>query len=277
MVATRVRTCQNWGPELDELPRPKRILLTGADGLVGRAVRARARSLGIDLVAPARGELDVTDARARELVLDRERPDAVLFCAAFTAVDRCAGDARSIAVNVEAPAAWAARVETWWLSSNFVFHTPGPHSPGDPPAPEGVYARQKAAGEAGVRAVGGHVVRVGWVWGAAGRTFASGLAARLRRGETVGAISDVVVQPTWSEDLAEALLEFPRGVSHLIGSGEATWYDFARAVAERVGTGAVVPVLQDALALTDPRPRDGRLQPATLAPWWERVEVAASL
>lgn len=277
MVATRAPACQSGGAELDELPRPKRVLLTGADGLVGRAVRARATLEGLDLVALGRAELDVTDPVARERALDRVQPDAVLFCAAFTAVDRCASDPRSVAVNVEAPAAWAARVETWWLSSNFVFHTPGPHAPRDPPTPRGVYAAQKAAGEAGVRAAGGHVVRVGWVWGAGGRTFASGLAARLRRGETVAAVADVVVQPTWADDLAEALLGFPRGVSHLVGAGEGTWFDFARAVQARVGLGEVVPVAQDALGLSDPRPRDGRLRPATLPPWWERVDVAASL
>ena len=121
------------------------------------------------------------------------------------------------------------------------------------------------------------MIRVGWVVGPGGRTFASTLAARLRAGETVGAVADIVVQPTWSEDLAEAILELPEGVTHRIGAGETSWYGFALGVRARVGSGAVVPVRQTDLALTDPRPRDGRLTPATLRPWWEWVGDAAAL
>src|SRR5205814_6874046 len=102
----------------------RRILVTGASGLVGRAVRARAEARGIDVVACGR-ELDVTDATAREAALDRFQPDAVLFCAAFTRVDACATDPASWQVNVEAPAAWARRVPTWWRSSNLVFPARG--------------------------------------------------------------------------------------------------------------------------------------------------------
>lgn len=254
-----------------------RILVTGAEGLVGRAVLEVGRARGLELVGVGRAECDVTDEAARERALDRHRPDVVLFCAAFTAVDRCAVDLRSIAVNVEAPGEWARRVATWWLSSNFVFHAPGPHPPEAAPSPRGVYAAQKVAGEAAVRAAGGHVARVGWVYGPGGKTFASTLAARLRQGERVRAVADVVVQPTWSLDLAASLLALPEGVSHHVGRGEGSWYAFACAVRDRVGRGEVVPVTQEALGLAEPRPADGRMVPATLAPWWERVEAAAAL
>lgn len=254
-----------------------RLLVTGAEGLVGRAVLARARARGIAAVGVSRAECDVTDAAARERALDRHRPDAVLFCAGFTAVDRTPVDPASWRVNVDAPAAWAARVPTWWLSSNFVFHDRGPHDPEAAPSPRGVYAGQKAAGEAAVRAAGGHVCRVGWVYGPGGRTFGSTLAARLRRGETVAAVADVVVQPTWSLDLADALVELPEGVTHHVGAGEGSWYAFALAVWARVGAGRVVPVRQEELGLAEPRPRDGRLRPARLAPWWSRTEAAAAL
>jgi dTDP-4-dehydrorhamnose reductase len=257
--------------------RRKRVLVTGADGCVGSAVRARGRARGLDLVCLGHADLDVTDAVARERALDLHRPDAVLFCAAFTAVDACAGDPASARVNVEAPGAWARRVETWWLSSNFVFHTRGPHAPDAVPTPRGVYANQKIAAETAVRAAGGHVARVGWVYGPGGRTFASTLARRLRAGEQVAAIADVVVQPTWSEDLADALLDLPEGVTHHIGAGETSWYGLALAVQARVGSGVVVPVRQEDLHLTDPRPRDARLTPARLAPWWDRLALTARL
>jgi dTDP-4-dehydrorhamnose reductase len=250
-----------------------RILIPGAAGLVGTALRARAEASGHTCLFLERSECDVTDPRARSEVLRRHRPDAVLFCAARTAVDACATDGSSEAVNVAAPAAWAAEVETWLLSSNFVFGGRGPHPPGTTPKPAGVYADQKARAEAAVLAAGGHVARVGWVYGPHGRTFASTLVARLRAGEEVRAVHDVRVQPTWSLDLADALLEMPRGVVHHAGRGEVSWYGFALAVWARVGCGRVVPVRLAELGLAEERPRDARLAPATLPPWWDRVDA----
>jgi dTDP-4-dehydrorhamnose reductase len=247
-----------------------RILVPGGEGLVGRALRARAQPAGVEVVALGRRECDVTDPGEPARVLRRHRPDAVVFCAAFTDVDRTDAEAR--AVNVDAPARWAARVPTWLLSSNFVMDGWGPHPPWRAPSPASPYAAQKAEAEARVLDAGGHVARVGWVYGPGGRTFASRLCARLRAGEVVRAVYDVVVQPTWSEDLADALLALPPGVTHHIGSGEASWYAFALAVHARVATGRVEPVRLADLALSARRPRDGRLAPASLPPWWERVD-----
>jgi dTDP-4-dehydrorhamnose reductase len=254
-----------------------RILVPGGEGLVGRALSACGSARGHEVWCPGRAECDVTDEALREEILRSFRPDAVIFCAAITDVDGCADQPAAPMVNVEAPAAWAARVPTWFLSSNFVFDGHGPHPPDGAPTPRGVYARQKAEAERRVLTAGGHVARVGWVYGPGGRTFASRLAARLRAGEAVRAVADVVVQPTWSRDLAESLLELPPGVSHHIGSGEASWYGFALHVWARVGAGSVVPVRMAELGLREPRPRDARLIPAKLAPWWERVEEASRL
>lgn len=252
-----------------------RILVTGADGCVGRALVARAR--GRDIVGVGRAAGDLADPLVRERILDELRPDVVIFAAAFTAVDAAGTDPRAWAINVDAPAAWARRVPTWWLSSNFVFHGRGPHPPDAVPEPLGAYAAQKARAEIAVMAAGGHVARVGWVVGPGGRTFGSRLAARLRAGETVRAVADVIVQPTWSLDLADALLDLPSGLTHHIGAGETSWYGLALAVQARIGAGRVVPVRLAELGLGEPRPRDARLIPARLPPWWERVDRIAAL
>lgn len=249
-----------------------RILVTGAEGLVGRALVARGAA---NVVGAGRDAGDLADPAVRERLLDLHRPDAVLFCAAFTAVDR-AGDPdvvdQAVRINVDAPRAFARRVPTWWLSSNFVFDGPGPHGPAAVPAPLGAYAEQKVAGERAVLAEGGNVCRVGWVYGPGGRTFGSTLFQRLWLGETVRAIADVVVQPTLSTHLAESLLALPEGVSHHIGSEEASWFGFAMAVHARVGRGRVVPVRLGELGLAAPRPRDARLAPAALPGWRAGVE-----
>jgi dTDP-4-dehydrorhamnose reductase len=245
-----------------------RVLVVGAGGLIGSALVRAGRAAG--WVGLDRAACDVTDAAAREAALARYRPDAVVFAAAFTDVDGAARDPRSEAVNAVAPGEWARRVETWFLSSNFVFDGPGPHAPEEAPRPGSVYARQKVAAESAVRAAGGHVVRVGWVYGPGGRTFASTVRARLAAGETVRAIADVLVQPTHADDVAAAMLALPRGVAHLAGAAETSWYGFALAVRARVGRGAVVPVRSAELGL-GPRPRDARLAPATLPGWGERL------
>lgn len=238
-----------------------RILVTGGDGLVGRAL-ARLRP---DLVVLGRRECDVLVDRER--VLAEVRPDVVIFCAAHTEVDS-ADTPHGWRLNAEAPGQWARQVETWFLSSNFVFDGRGPHLPGERPTPRSPYARQKVQAETEVLAAGGHVARVGWVWGPGGRTFASRLVERLQGGERVKAIVDVLVQPTHADDLAASLLELPRGVSHHAGAGEVSWYGFALAVAARVG-GQVEPVRLAELGLA--RPRDARLAPATLRPWWDQI------
>ena len=255
-----------------------RILVTGADGLVGRAIVAQARQADsrVQVVGIGRTEGDVADPRVREVLLERYKPDAVLFCAAFTAVDRAGHPddiARAEQINVYAPADWARRVPLWWLSSNFVFSTPGPHSPEAAVSPQGAYALQKALGERAVRDEGGNVCRVGWVYGPGGRTFGSTLVARLRAGQTVQAVADVLVQPTWSPDLAASLLTLPEGTTHHMAAQTTSWYGFALAVQARVGRGAVVPVRLGQLGLAEPRPRDARLAPATLPGWHARLDA----
>jgi dTDP-4-dehydrorhamnose reductase len=108
------------------------------------------------------------------------------------------------------------------------------------------------------------------VYGPGGHTFASTLTNRLLAGETVRAICDVMVQPTHADDVAGALAILPRGLTHLAGSGETTWYGMACAVQARVGRGRVVPVRQSELGI-GPRPRDARLSPAVLPSWTEHL------
>lgn len=239
-----------------------RVLITGAGGLLGRAL-VRAGGVGL-----SHAELDVTDPDARDRALARLRPDAVVFCAAMTRVDAC--DDSSEALNVRAPIAWAQRVPTWFISSNYVFSGPGPHLPHDPPEPVGAYARQKAAAEQGVLQAGGHVVRTGWLYGLGGRNFPSQIAHLLRAGP-VKALADWPVQPTWAPDLAQRLMTLPEGVSHAIGSQETTWAEFTLQAAHQLGFVDRVQVVNR--VDLGPRPRDARLSPATLPGWRERLPL----
>lgn len=243
-----------------------RVLVVGAGGLLGRHLQARGVP-GLD-----HGACDVTDPVARERALRRFRPDAVLFCAAVSDVDRCERDPGTWRVNVEAPAAWARYAPVWLVSSNFVFSGPGPHGPGHPPRPVNAYGRQKAAAEEEVRGAGGHVVRTGWLFGAGGRNFPSRLPDALAR-NPVRVLAGVPVQPTWAGDVADRLLALPEGISHAVGGAETEWVEVAREIARRCGLPAsrVIPIPPQALALAAARPPDARLAPADLPGWSERL------
>ncbi|HJN73826.1 MAG TPA: NAD(P)-dependent oxidoreductase [Myxococcota bacterium] len=241
-----------------------KILATGAAGLLGSAlVRNGAR--GLD-----RHALDVTDEAQVDAILQAHEPDAVLFCAAFSRVDACATHPGARAVNVEAPIAMARRVPTWLVSSNYVFDGPGPHGIDSPRSPVNAYGRQKREAEDGVLAAGGHVVRTGWLFGPGGDNFPSRIGELLLAGE-VRALAGWPVQPTWADDVAMAMMQLPPGVSHLIGSGETTWYRFACRAQELLG-------LSDRVRRVDsldigPRPSDARLEPAKLPSWQSRLPL----
>ncbi|MEN9787250.1 MAG: dTDP-4-dehydrorhamnose reductase [Pseudomonadota bacterium] len=261
-----------------------RILVTGGSGLVGRALVAGAAARGWETHAPSHAALDVCACDPAR-VLATHRPDALVFCAAHTALDALGEHHR--ALLVDAPARWAAAchaagVPAWFLSTNFVFHDGGPHAPESPRDPRGPYAIAKRDMEDAVLAGHGRVIRTGWVIGPGGRTFGSTAAAALLRGETLRAVDDVPVQPTWSAHLADAVLALPKSpVTHAVGGETTTWYAWARAVADRLdvswGGGSaprnappsarVIGVRQDDLGLPSTRPRDARLSPAALPGW----------
>ncbi|RMH15910.1 MAG: dTDP-4-dehydrorhamnose reductase, partial [Gemmatimonadetes bacterium] len=257
-----------------------KVLITGAGGMLGRAVVwAAARDPEAPAVVPLdRAALDVTDRAAVEAALEREAPDAVIHCAAYTAVDRAEDEPeRAAAVNVEgarhvAVAAAHRGAALLHVSTDYVFdgRARRPYRPSDPPAPLGVYGRTKAEGEAAVRDAvregGGRalIVRTGWLYGPGGRNFVDTVLARARAGETLRVVDDQRGGPTWTRSLGPALLELVRRaapapgeatVLHLADRGEASWYELACAALTLAGVDAAVePVGSDTWAAPAPRP-----------------------
>jgi len=209
-----------------------------------------------------------------ERALDTWRPDAVIFCAARADVDACETDPSTRAVNVDAPIAWARRVPTWYVSTNYVFSGPGPHAPDDLTAPMQIYGKQKIEAEFGIRKAGSHVVRTGWLYGPGGRTFLSRLPEIVAEGRSMRGITDVRVQPTWTPDLARFLIGLPEGINHAIGAEETTWYDMACEVARRLGCEPrIQPAREADMGFVAPRPHDARLTPALLPGWTARIDA----
>ncbi len=227
-----------------------KLLVTGAQGMLGRAVVECATRLGHEVRAAGRAELDVTDAESTRRALLAWRPRAVVNCAAYTDVDGAeshrqaaervnAGGAGHVAV---AAADVGARIVH--VSTDYVFDGSKrePWVESDPVGPLGVYGDTKLAGEIAVAAANpGHtIVRTAWLFGAGGRNFVDTMLALGARRDEVSVVTDQVGCPTWTGHLAGALVELAErpdetGIVHVAGAGQCSWNEFALEIFERAG------------------------------------------
>jgi dTDP-4-dehydrorhamnose reductase len=231
-----------------------RVLVTGAGGQVGSALRAHLPGA----VFLGRAELDVRDDGAVRAAV---RPgDVVVHAAAMTDVDGCERDpAAADAANAGGSANVAATgARVILLSTDYVFDGRGerPYREEDPTGPLSAYGRSKLAAEHAVLAHPGNlVVRTAWVYGE-GRNFIRSILAAEAAGRPLRVVSDQCGRPTWAGDLAAALAHLVRagttGVVHVTGDGEpCTWADLAELV---VGH-PVERISSEELAAPAPRPR----------------------
>jgi dTDP-4-dehydrorhamnose reductase len=254
-----------------------KVLVVGAGGMVGRAVAEHCTAQGDNVSAHNRLGLDITDHKSTRETFERERPEAVINCAAWTDVDGCESDReRAFAVNsyaVENLAANSRRVGAVFvtISTDYVFDgaKEGFYTQRDDPNPTSVYGLAKLEGERRAQAASARtvIVRSGWIFGDGGRNFLSTVIERARRGERPKAIGDAYGTPTYAGDLAARLRELAQldlpGIYHVVNSGAGVSYEgFAKAAlkAARCGTQEVESVSMDMLDRPAPRPRNSRLR-----------------
>jgi dTDP-4-dehydrorhamnose reductase len=232
----------------------KKILITGAGGMLARDLRAALAERGneFQVVAPTRAKLDVTNAEHVRGVMASYRPAIVFNCAAFTKVDLCETDPRAQVVNADAVASIAAScaksgARLVHVSTDFVFdgEKGSPYVEEDPTNPLSAYGRTKREGEErALEAPGALVVRSSWLFGNRGPNFVDAMLKQAEEGKkTVRVVSDQVGRPTATTDLAEALLALAdaraSGIVHYANAGEVSWHEFAREIYRRAGHGDV--------------------------------------
>ncbi|MFZ3073114.1 MAG: dTDP-4-dehydrorhamnose reductase [Thermodesulfobacteriota bacterium] len=188
---------------------------------------------------------DITDIEGIEKIIKREKPDAVINCAAYTAVDRAESEPEKARVlNAKGPEILAkaccnAGARLVHVSTDFVFDgkTPRPYKEDDAVNPIGVYGRTKLEGETAVRSLMENyvIVRTSWLYGNEGESFPKKILSKASAVETLSVVFDQAGSPTYTVDLARAierLLSAPPGTYHFSNEGVASWYDFAYAVIE---------------------------------------------
>ena len=262
-----------------------RLLLLGGTGQVGEEFRALPTPKDVQVLAPSRAELDLQDPRAIAQLISAESWSAVINVAAYTDVDRAESEeAVAFAVNAEAPARLATEtgrhgIPLIHISTDYVFdgRKGTPYVEEDEPAPLNAYGRSKLAGELGIRAGNRrHVIlRSSWIYSPYRKNFVRTILRLAAERDNLTIVADQRGCPTAARDIAQACLaialrcaserdQLPYGTYHFAGAGEATWFEFARAIvdlaADRLGRKPqVVPIGTADYPTPALRPADSRL------------------
>lgn len=275
-----------------------KILVTGVCGQLGFDVintlaLHSLEALATDILPEAAGlpegvpylPLDITDANAVGEALNRLCPDAVIHCAAWTAVDAAEepeNREKVFAINAAGTRNLAAAckqidAKMLYISTDYVFDGQGtePWQPDcDAYAPLNVYGQSKLEGEFAVKELLERyfIVRIAWVFGKNGKNFVKTMLRVGRRHDTVRVVNDQIGTPTYTPDLAELLVDMIQtdkyGVYHATNEGGfISWYDFTCEIYRQVGLHTqVLPVTTEEYGLSKARrPFNSRLDKAKLA------------
>lgn len=236
-----------------------KVLVTGANGQLGKCLA--------DLAAGEDGAREQWYLLGREHfaldqyamveeVLKQLRPDWVINAAAYTAVDKAESEAAvAMLMNGEAVGHLAEtcgrlKIGLVHISTDYVFDGKGtkPYLPADPVGPTGVYGKSKLLGEQLVleKHPGAFIVRTSWVYSQHGHNFVKTMLRLMAERTELNVVNDQVGCPTYAPDLAAALLQVcrseaaPPGVYHFCNSGAISWFQFATAIAEMIGSNCQV-------------------------------------
>lgn len=253
-----------------------KILVTGSKGQLGHDVIEDARARGLDPVGVDVAEMDITDQTAVEEMISRGNYDAVVHCAAWTAVDKA--EEPELFETVEAVNALGTgyiakvcrelNIPLMYFSTDYVFDGQGtePWKEDDEKNPLNVYGITKSEGEDYVfENPKSWTLRISWVFGENGSNF---IKTMLRLGEThdtITVVDDQVGLPTYTRDLAKLVVDMIQGdeygTYHVSNSGDyISWYDFAKEIFRQAGMKVkVVPVGSDQYPAKAKRPSNSRM------------------
>ena len=242
-----------------------RVLVAGAGGQLGHDVAAHCTAAGDEVIALDRSQLDVTDRALVHGAISSARPDTVINCAAWTAVDACESDVdRAFAANAlsvrwlrEACDVTGGHLVT--ISTDYVFDgtLDRPYHEWDIPSPRSVYGSSKLAGEreATERSA---VVRTSWVCGQYGSNMVTTVLRLIKERDSMSFVDDQRGCPTFTADLAPALrrlaVDRRTGVHHLTNGGAVSWFEFVQSIVEFAGKDPQMVTPISTADLDPPRP-----------------------
>lgn len=268
-----------------------RVFVTGVRGQLGYDVMRELEKSGIEAVGVDIQEMDITDESSVERVITEAAPDAVIHCAAYTAVDAAEENEELCRkVNADGPKNIAAvckklDIKMLQVSTDYVFDGEGekPWEPDDACGPRSVYGQTKYEGELAVQELLDKyfIVRIAWVFGKNGKNFVKTMLRLSETHDQITVVNDQFGSPTYTYDLARLLVDMIRtekyGVYHATNEGFCTWYEFACAIFEKAGKNVTVkPVSTQEYGAKALRPHNSRMSKEKLTesgfdrlPSWE--------
>ena len=256
-----------------------RILVTGVKGQLGHDVVDELTKRGHTPIGVDVEEMDITDAAAVEQEMKKEPLDAVIHCAAYTAVDP-AEDNREVCMRVNAEGTRnIARVcreldiKMVYISTDYVFDGEGerPWEPDDARNPLNVYGESKYQGELAVEEYLDKyfIVRIAWVFGVNGKNFIKTMLRLAKDHKEINVVNDQTGSPTYTYDLAVLLADMVEtekyGRYHATNEGLCTWYEFAKEIFAQAGVDVKVnPVSSEEFPAKARRPHNSRMDKSKL-------------
>lgn len=251
-----------------------KVLVTGVKGQLGYDVVRELTGRKIEAIGVDIEEMDITDAASVEQVIREAAPDAVIHCAAYTAVDAAEdNEAVCTKVNVDgtrniAQVCKQLDIKMLYISTDYVFDGTGerPWEPEDARHPQSVYGRTKYEGEVAVQELLDKyfIVRIAWVFGINGKNFVKTMLKLAETRDSLTVVNDQFGSPTYTYDLAKLLADMIQtdkyGVYHATNEGICSWYEFACAIFKEAGIPMEVrPVTSEEYGAKAKRPANSRM------------------
>lgn len=268
-----------------------KILVTGANGQLGYDVLKVLAARGIAGIPADIADFDIADSTATEAFIGTCRPDAIIHCAAYTAVDKAEDDAERCRLINETGTENIARAcknigaKLIYISTDYVFPGMGiaPYETDTPTDPLSIYGKTKLAGELAVKSLLTRyfIVRTSWVFGKNGNNFVKTMLRLGKERKELKVVCDQIGSPTYTADLApllaDMLLSGEYGVYHATNEGFCSWAEFAAAIFRQAGMDAnVCEVPTESYPTRAHRPANSRLSKTSLdkagfkrLPTWE--------
>lgn len=216
------------------------FLVVGANGQLGNELRVLLKDKAVYV---DKDELDITDKKAVEKFFADNSFEAIINCAAYTAVDKAESDEKLAAlINVEGPRNLASvGIPLVHISTDYVFDGTNsvPYVEDDKPNPQTAYGRTKLAGEQAVleTAQTAIIIRTAWLYSTFGNNFVKTMRRLGAERQSLNVVFDQIGTPTYAADLAQAIVDVlpqikkgSKGLYHFSNEGVCSWYDFALAV-----------------------------------------------
>lgn len=262
----------------------KKILVTGAKGMLGHDLCPTLEDAGFETVETDVDNLDITDLKQVEKVLNAESPDAVVHCAAYTNVNK-AEEEKDLAIKIngegtENLAKVCAKLDIpiVYISTDYVFDGTKKEAnlPYDKTNPINAYGLSKLKGEEAVQkhCTKYYITRTSWLYGLHGKNFVETMISLADKPE-LKVVDDQVGCPTWTQELSNGITtllseEAPYGIYHVCGTGHTSWYGFAKEIFELAGLNVnLVPCKSDEFPSPAKRPANSIMYNDNICRTWK--------